>query len=200
MKKSTKSKKRARLHSNEDTEALLRHSKEADITLDKTQVTSSRSNLFNKNKEGKVQKEGVLVKGENLDFADILNELESKQFKNVGENKGKGVVQEVESSVVNTTKLKKQLNNLKRDGSKVLSAPLSGYKRVKVMREQAQELNSKIVSKFVPQVKANREQQQHDFTTADKLRSGGNVNLKSLGQKAANLTQATASSEMERQI
>jgi len=49
-------------------------------------------------------------------------------------------------------------------------------------------------------VKANREQQQHDFTTADKLRNGGNVNLKSLGQIASNLTEATASSDMERQI
>lgn len=68
------------------------------------------------------------------------------------------------------------------------------------MREQAQGLNSKIVSKYVPQVKQNREQEQHDFTTADKLRFGGNVNLLSLGQKAANLTEATASSVMEKQI
>jgi hypothetical protein len=46
---------------------------------------------------------------------------------------------------------------LKRDPSKVLTAPLPGYKKVKIMREQAQELNSKLVSKYIPQVKAERE-------------------------------------------
>ena len=68
------------------------------------------------------------------------------------------------------------------------------------MRAQAQQLNSKIVSKYIPQVKAAREEVQHDFTTSDKLRSGGAVNLKSLGQMAANLTEATASTDMEKQI
>ena len=68
------------------------------------------------------------------------------------------------------------------------------------MREQAQELNSKLVSKYIPQVKAEREADQHDFTTSDKLRSGGAINLRSLNQMAANLTEATASSAMEKRI
>ena len=69
------------------------------------------------------------------------------------------------------------------------------------MREQAQELNSKLVSKYIPQVKAEREADQHDFTTSDKLRgAGGAINLKSLNQMAANLTEATASSAMEKRI
>jgi len=57
-----------------------------------------------------------------------------------------------------------------------------------------------MVSKYIPQVKAAREEEQHDFTTADKLRFGGAVNLKSLGQMASNLTEATASSDMEKRI
>ena len=66
------------------------------------------------------------------------------------------------------------------------------------MREQAQELNSKLVAKYLPQVKMGREETQHDFTTADKLRSGGAVNLKSVAQMASNVTEATASSAMEK--
>ena len=62
------------------------------------------------------------------------------------------------------------------------------------------DLNSKLVTKFQPQVKKNREEEQHDFTTAEKLRSGGAVNLKSLGQIASNLTTATASGDMEKKI
>lgn len=62
-----------------------------------------------------------------------------------------------------------------------MSMPLSGIKKQKIMREQANEVNKKLVGKFLPQVKINREEEQHDFTTADKLRNGGNVNLKSLG-------------------
>ena len=45
-----------------------------------------------------------------------------------------------------------------------------------------------------------REETQHDFTTADKLRSGGAVNLKSVAQMASNVTEANASSSMEKQI
>ena len=52
-----------------------------------------------------------------LDFGDIFNQLENQ------------------SDVVNTTKLKKQLKNMSKDGSKTLGAPLSGYKKVKIMRE-----------------------------------------------------------------
>ena len=122
----------------------------------------------------------MIVKDQTLDFADILGDLEKKQFTSISENKS-GKASKGDEQTINATKLKKQLNTLKRDGSKVLSAPLSGYKKVKVMREQATNLNQKIVSKFLPQVKANREEEQHDFTTADKLRSGGNVSLKSLG-------------------
>jgi hypothetical protein len=59
-------------------------------------------------------------------------------------------------------------------------------------------LNSKLVGKFLPQVKLAREEQQHDFTTADKLRTGGAVNLKSVAQMASNVTEATASSNMEK--
>jgi U3 small nucleolar RNA-associated protein 14 len=49
-------------------------------------------------------------------------------------------------------------------------------------------------------VKASREEEQHDFTTADKLRSGGAVNLKSVAQMASNATEASATSVMERKI
>ena len=58
-----------------------------------------------------------------------------------------------------------------------MSVPLSGVKRKRVVREQAHELNKKIVSKYIPQVKAQREADYHDFTTADKLRGGNAVNL-----------------------
>ncbi len=57
-----------------------------------------------------------------------------------------------------------------------------------------------MVSKFIPQVKKAREEEQHDFTTDDKIRSGGGITLKSLGQIASNLTENTASSEMEKKI
>jgi hypothetical protein len=56
------------------------------------------------------------------------------------------------------------------------------------------------VAKFLPQVKQAREEEQHDFTTADKLRSGGAVNLKSISQMASNVTEASATSTMEKQI
>ena len=68
------------------------------------------------------------------------------------------------------------------------------------MRQQAQELNTKLVSKFIPQVKKEREDQQHDFTTADKLRFGGGVNLKSVSQMASNINESNADSEMEKKI
>ena len=129
----------------EDHEALVMHHSEADIHLGKKAKTKARGSEYNRHREGTIQKAGNLVEGEGLDFADILNELE---FKTNDQPSG---------DQVNTTKLKKQLKNLKRDGSKVLSAPLSGYKKVKIMREQAQEVNSKLVSKYQPQVKANRE-------------------------------------------
>ena len=89
---------------------------------------------------------------------------------------------------------------MKRDGTQVVQKQLSGYKKVKIAREQAMGVNTKLVSKFQTQVKQNREEEQHDFTTADKLRSGGAVNLKSLGQIASNLTTATASGDMEKKI
>jgi len=61
-------------------------------------------------------------------------------------------------------------------------------------------VNKKIIKKYLPQVKAAREEEQHDFTTNDKIRSGGGVNLKSVGQIASNLTENRATSEMEKKI
>lgn len=161
----------------EDEEAMLRNHKEGDIHLE-TRTKSKKSKVA----------DSKVVGNANLDFADILNEIELKKDKGAADG------------TLNTTKLKKQLKNLKRDPSNVLSEPLPGYKRVKIMRDQANQLNTKIVAKYLPQVKVNREEEQHDFTTGDKLRSGGNVNLKSLGQIASNLTEATASSQMEKRI
>ena len=57
---------------------------------------------------------------------------------------------------------------------------MSGVKKQRIMRQQAQELNNKFVSKYIPQVKKEREEVQHDFTTSDKLRFGGGVGLKSV--------------------
>ena len=68
------------------------------------------------------------------------------------------------------------------------------------MRAGALELNKKVIKKYLPQVKAAREEEQHDFTTPDKIRSGGGVNLKSLAQIASNLTENRATSEMEKKI
>jgi len=60
-------------------------------------------------------------------------------------------------------------------------------------------MNKKIVSKYIPQVKAAREEVQADFTTKDKLSGGsGAVNLRSLSQIAAN--NSTPSNKMEERI
>lgn len=56
----------------------------------------------------------------NLDYGDILNLIE----KDDGSNK----------DTINTTKIKKQLKKLSKDSSKKLDAPISGIKRVKIMR------------------------------------------------------------------
>jgi hypothetical protein len=75
-----------------------------------------------------------MVKDDKLDIADILNQIESNQFSSMKQNKGKGQ-DEPQEETINTTKMKKQVRNLKRDGSKVLTEQLSGYKKVKIMRE-----------------------------------------------------------------
>jgi len=84
-----------------------------------------------------------------LDFGDIFNQIEKQKATEPGDQEA--------AETINTTKLKKQLKNLKRDPSKQLATPLAGVKKQKIMREQAQQMNSKIVSKYIPQVKANRE-------------------------------------------
>ena len=120
----------------------------------------------------------------NLELGDI--------FANLDKSDGKAV---------NTTKLKKQLKALSKDDqARTVTKQMSGIKKQRLMREQAQELNAKLVSKYIPQVKKEREDQQHDFTTSDKLRYGGGVTLQSVGQMAGNVTEATADSEMEKKI
>ena len=106
---------------------MLRNHKETDIHID-TKTKSKKSKVT----------DSKIVANANLDFADILNQIELK--------KDKGTAEET----LNTTKLKKQLKNLKRDASNVLSEPIPGYKRVKIMREQANQLNTKLVGKYLP--------------------------------------------------
>lgn len=122
----------------------------------------------------------------NLDYGDILNLIE----KDDGSNK----------DTINTTKIKKQLKKLSKDSSKKLDAPISGIKRVKIMREKGQEMASKHASKYIPQVKQAREEVQHDFTTPDKIRSGGATNLKSISQIASNINSSNPASTMEQKI
>ena len=56
----------------------------------------------------------------NLDYGDILNLIEKDDDSN--------------KDTINTTKIKKQLKKLSKDSSKKLDAPISGIKRVKIMR------------------------------------------------------------------
>ena len=58
----------------------------------------------------------------------------------------------------------------------------------------------KHVSKFIPQVKHNREADQLDFTTRDVIGEGGGVRLNSLNQIASNLRESQATSSLEKQI
>ena len=110
LEKQKKSKKANKLDAlEEDESALLKNRKEADIHID------------TRTKKKKSGDKGVTVENNQLDFGDIFNQLEQNT--------------QASSDLINTTKLKKQLKNMKRDGSKQLSAPLSGYKKVKIMRE-----------------------------------------------------------------
>lgn len=56
----------------------------------------------------------------------------------------------------------------------------------------------KHVSKFIPQVKQNREADQLDFTTRDVIGEGGGVRLNSLNQIASNLRESQATSSLEK--
>jgi U3 small nucleolar RNA-associated protein 14 len=109
----------------EEVNSLLATHTESDIHLKTDSLLKKRGKAFSKNKEGKIQKEGALVQSNTLDFADILNEIEDR----TGSKK-----QATDQDSLNTTRLKKQLGNLKKDGSKVLTTPLSGHAKVKLMR------------------------------------------------------------------
>lgn len=56
------------------------------------------------------------------------------------------------------------------------------------------------MSKWIPQVKQNRETDYLDFTTTDVIGEGGGVKLNSMNQIASNLKSNQASSKLEQQI
>ena len=79
-----------------------------------------------------------------------------------------------------------------------LTAPLSGRKRLKIERQENYEQVKKQVSRFIPQVKHNREADQLDFTTRDVIGEGGGVRLNSLNQIASNLRESQATTSLEK--
>lgn len=104
----------------EDEAAPLVHRSEADIHITKKKL----KNRAGKASSSLTQTSGAIVESQGLDFGDLFDQIEGKD-----NNEKSG------SELINTTKLKKQIKNLKRDPSKVLTAPLSGYKKLKIMRE-----------------------------------------------------------------
>ena len=104
-----------------------------------------------------------------------------------------------EKTTLNTTKIRSQLKTLnkQKEGSIKIDAPVNMRARARQERAANYEINSKKIGKYIPQVKRAREEVQHDFTSADKLLHGGQVNINSAKQIAAN---STAVTDLEIQI
>ena len=128
-------------------------------------------------------------------MSDVLFSIDADKFAG-GENTGaqanvktKKAMTKIDAATVNTNRLRKQMKALKKEVEKApaLEKPISGRKR-KIQEQKANyEINKKKLAVYLPQVKRAREEVQSDFTTADKLLTGGKVVLNSLGQIAANL-------------
>ena len=78
-----------------------------------------------------------------------------------------------------------------------LSQPLTGRKRLQIERQENYKQVQKHMTKWIPQVKQNRETEQLDFTTTDVVGEGGGVKLNSLNQIASNLKASHATTKLE---
>jgi len=108
-----------------------------------------------------------------LTLGDLFTSIDKSKLTSSTNQKG--------DEVINTNRLQKQLKSLRKEAQvTALTAPLSGRKRLKIERQENYDLVKKQVSRFIPQVKHNREADQLDFTTRDVIGEGGGVRLNSL--------------------
>lgn len=102
--------------------------------------------------------------------------------------------------VINTNRLQKQLNTLKKEVMQQpqLEAAIPARKRMKIAREANYKQVQQHVGKYIPQVKQNREKDFVDFTTSDKILNGNEVKLNSMNQIASNYTEKRIESQLEK--
>lgn len=146
--------------------------------------------------EAAASSDGEPVGGEEYDDGKLtLGDL----FTSIDKSKQTTASKQNQDEVINTNRLQKQLKSLRKEAQvTALTAPLSGRKRLKLERQENYEQVKKQVSRFIPQVKHNREADQIDFTTRDVIGEGGGVRLNSLNQIASNLRESQATTSLEK--